>query len=122
MRRCLLEIMHQDDAFAVLLELLHHRCDDLLGLAHLEVERVHIGRENTEVTLACILQQFRWMPQSRETEERADRLVAESNTYGGNAFFDLIDALLLAQLGQILVRPSVRSNGMTGSRYLLHDF
>ena len=33
----LLEIVHQDDALAVLLELVHHRLDDLFGFVQLEV-------------------------------------------------------------------------------------
>src|SRR5450830_2048361 len=36
MRGRLLEVVHQDDALAALFELLHHRGNDLLRLAHLE--------------------------------------------------------------------------------------
>ena len=41
--RGMLEIMHQHNAFAVLLQLRHHRLSDLLGLAHLEVEQIQVG-------------------------------------------------------------------------------
>ena len=62
------------------------------------------------------------MPQRGETEERTDRLVAERDADCRNAFLDFVDPFLLAQLGQILVRPGVRPDGMPGSRHLLHDF
>jgi hypothetical protein len=38
----MLEIVHQHDAFAMLLQFFHHRLPDLLGLAHFEVERIHV--------------------------------------------------------------------------------
>ena len=62
------------------------------------------------------------MPQRRETEERSDRLVAERDADGGDAFLDFVVAFLLAQLRQILVRPGVRADGVTGGRHLLQDF
>ena len=96
MRGCLLEVVHQDDAFTVLFELLHNRCDDLLGFAHLEVKRVHVGRENADVTLPDIFDQFGRVPQRWETEERPNRLIAERYADGGNAFFNFVFAILLA--------------------------
>src|SRR5512143_4236830 len=62
------------------------------------------------------------MPQSGETEEWTDRLVAECDAHCSNTLFDLVYAFLLGKLGQILVRPGVRSNGMSAGRHLFHDF
>src|SRR5262249_32301291 len=39
----MLEIVHQHDAFAMLLQFFHYRLPDLLGFAHLEIERIHVG-------------------------------------------------------------------------------
>src|SRR5262245_10298029 len=39
----MLEIVDQHDAFAMLLQFFHHRLADLFGLAHLEIERIHVG-------------------------------------------------------------------------------
>ena len=47
-----LEIVHQDDALAVFFQLAHHRFDDLFGLAHGEIERIHVGGEDRDVALA----------------------------------------------------------------------
>src|SRR5262249_41166922 len=57
----LLEVVHQNDALAVLLQLFHYRGDYLLRLAHLEVERIHVGGENAEIAFAHIFQQLRRM-------------------------------------------------------------
>ena len=59
------------------LSLSMHRLDDLLGLAHLEVERVHVGGEDRNVALAEIGDEFGRMLQRRETEERRDPAAAE---------------------------------------------
>src|SRR5207244_2057080 len=64
----MLEIVQQHDAFAMLLQFVHHRLPDLFGLAHLEVEGVHVGREDADVALAEILDQLRRLPQHREAE------------------------------------------------------
>jgi hypothetical protein len=48
------EIVHQDDALAVLLELPNGRVDHLLRLAHLEIERVDVGREDRNVALSRV--------------------------------------------------------------------
>jgi hypothetical protein len=45
LRSRMLEIMHQDNAFAMLLQLGHQGMSDLLGLAHLEVEGIEVGGE-----------------------------------------------------------------------------
>src|SRR5271165_7491476 len=58
LRRCMLEVVHQHDAFAVLLQLRHHRLSDLLGLAHLEVEGVHVGGKDRDIALAEIVDQL----------------------------------------------------------------
>ena len=110
MGRRLLEVVHQYDAFAVLLELFHHRVDDLVRLPHFEVERIHVGGEDAEIALAVILQQLRRVPQGGETEERSDRLVAKRDADSRDALLDFVDPFLLAQLGQVLVRPGVRSD------------
>ena len=65
----MLEVVHEDDALAVLLQLRHNRGNYLLGLAHLEVKRVHIGGEDADVSCAEISQQFGGVPQGREAEE-----------------------------------------------------
>jgi hypothetical protein len=58
----MLEIVQQHNAFAVLLQLCQHRLSDLLGLAHLEVEGVQIGREDANVPLAEVFDEFRRLP------------------------------------------------------------
>src|SRR5260221_1195784 len=63
-----LEIVHQHDAFAMLLQFFHHRLPDLLGLAHFEVEGIHVGREDRDVALTKIVDELLWLPQRREAE------------------------------------------------------
>ena len=74
-------------------KLRHHRLDDLLGLAHLEVEGVHVGREDGDVALAEIGDQLRRMPQRREAEERRGRS-ADRPVHGADALLDLVLGLL----------------------------
>src|SRR5262245_41637567 len=62
------------------------------------------------------------MLQGGETEEWSERLVAERDADCRDALFDFVYALLLVQLGQILMRPGVRSDGMPGRGHLLQDF
>jgi hypothetical protein len=62
------------------------------------------------------------VPQGRKAEEWSSRLVAKRDAHRRNALLDFVDPFLLAQLGQVLVRPGVRSDGMPGSSHLLHDF
>src|SRR5262245_57426344 len=62
------------------------------------------------------------MPQGRETEERCGRLVAKRDADRCDALLDFGDPILLVQLGQVLMRPGVRPDGMPGSSHLLHDF
>jgi hypothetical protein len=47
-----LKIVHENNAFAVLLQLCHDGLPDLLRLAHLEVERIEVSREDRDVALA----------------------------------------------------------------------
>src|SRR3974390_1428906 len=110
----MLEVMHQDNAFAVLPQLGHHRLDDLLRLAHFEVERVHISGEDSGVAFADIFHHFRRVTERREAEERSDRLIAERYAYRRDAHLDLGLGLVVVQLRQILVRPSVGADGMAG--------
>jgi hypothetical protein len=44
--------VHQDDAFAMLFELAHHRFDHLFRLVKLEVARVDIGGEHSDIEYA----------------------------------------------------------------------
>ena len=57
----LLEVVHQDDALAVLVDLAHHVVDDGLRLACLEVEGVEIAGENRDVAGAEIGHHLRRM-------------------------------------------------------------
>jgi hypothetical protein len=50
----MLEIMHKQDAFAMLGELRHRRFDHSFRLVQLEIERVDIRRENRYVAGAEI--------------------------------------------------------------------
>ena len=71
-RRCVLEIMHKQDAFTVLGELRHRRFDHVFRLAQLEIEGVDIGRKDRDVAGAEISDQFGRLLQSGEAEERRD--------------------------------------------------
>ena len=48
-----------------------------------------------DVALAEIFHQLGRMPQRREAEERADRLVAERDAHRGDALFDFVLGFLL---------------------------
>ncbi len=67
-----LEVVHQDAALALLLQLVNHRLDHLWRLAHLEVEGLDVGREGRDVGLGEVAQQFGRVLQGRESEERRD--------------------------------------------------
>src|SRR5262249_26853756 len=97
------------------------RRDHLLRLAHLEIERVHVGGENADIAFAEIFDQFGRVSQSRAAEERTNRLITKSNADGGNAVLDFVLALLLVQLRHIFMRALVRADGMAGSSDLFHD-
>ena len=99
---CTLEIVQQDNTFAVFLQLGQHRADDLLGLADLEVEGIHVGRENGDVALAQIGDVFGRMAERREAEKRRGRM-AQTPLHGADALFDLILGILERQLREILV-------------------
>ena len=49
MRGRLLEVVHEQNALAVFFELGIDRGNHLLGLAHFEVERIHVGREHRDI-------------------------------------------------------------------------
>jgi hypothetical protein len=68
-----LEVVHENDALAVLFQLGHHRFDHLFRPIQFEVEGIDAGRENSDVTLAEIGQKLRRMLQIGEAEERRDR-------------------------------------------------
>ena len=120
----LVEVVHQDDAFAELVELLHGHVDHLLGIARLEVERVEIAGEHRDIPGAEIGHHFRRMLQRREAEEWRGRNAAQRPFHGAEAFFDLVLALLFGQLlvGQRRMRPGVRPDGVAGRQNLLQDF
>jgi hypothetical protein len=69
------KIMHQHNAFAVFLQLRQHRLPDLLRLAHLEVEGVHVGGEDGDVARAEISDELRRLPQRREAEVGRGRMI-----------------------------------------------
>ena len=50
-RGVLVEVVHQDDALALLVQLLEDDVDDLLGVARLEVEGVEVAGEDRDVAL-----------------------------------------------------------------------
>src|SRR5262249_22706776 len=118
----LLEVVHQDNALPVLLELLHDRCDDLFGFAHLEVERIHVGGENANIAFAKIFDQFGRVAQGREAEERPNRLVAQRYANRSNALLNLVLAVLFVELGKVLVRPGMRADRVASGCHLLQNF
>src|SRR5262249_16266162 len=61
-----LEIVYQDDAFAVLFELAHHRFNHVFGLVQLEVTGVDVGRERPDIALGQVRQELRRMLQGRK--------------------------------------------------------
>ena len=116
----------------MLLQLGHHRLPDLLGLAHLEVEGVEVGREDGDVALAQVVDEFLRLPQRREAEERRGR-TADGPAHGADALLDLVLGIVFVGLGlavdqalalglrQILVTPGVRTDGVAGGGNLLED-
>src|SRR5258708_25224048 len=116
----------------MLLQLGHYRLPDLLGLAHLEVKGVHIGREDPDIALAEILDQLRRLSQCREPEIGRSRR-ADRPTSRADALLDLIDGIVLdrlrlavdlavaLRLRQILVTPGMRADGVPGGGDLLED-
>ena len=75
-RGVLVEIVHQDDAFAELVELLHRDVDHLLGVARLEIEGVEVAGEHRDIPGAEIGHHFRRVLQRREAEEWRGRNAA----------------------------------------------
>jgi hypothetical protein len=70
--RCgMLEIVHENDALAVLLQFHHDRGDYRFGFVDFEIEGINIGGEDADVAGAEIAEQFGRMPQLRETEQRS---------------------------------------------------
>ena len=108
-RGVLLEIVHQHDALAQLVQLLHHAVDNGLRLAGLEIEGVEIARKNRDVAGAEVGHHFGWVLQRREAEERSERSAGQGPFYRAEALFDLFLALILGQLlvVQIGVRPGM---------------
>jgi len=84
----LLEVMHQHNAFAVLLQLRHDRLHHLFGLAHLEVERVHVRGDDRNVAFAEVGDHFGRVLQSRKAEERRHRSAFERPMHGADALFN----------------------------------
>ena len=93
---------------------------DLLGLAHLEVERVHVGGENTDIALAEIFQPVPAGGAGPEAEEWPDRLITESDADGGNALSISSLPSCSFSFDRSLCDQVMRADGMAGSRDLLH--
>ena len=114
------------------LQLCHHRLPDLLGLAHLEVEEIEVGREDADVAFAEILDELGRLPQRREAEIGRGRS-ADRPAYGADALLDLILGVVLDGLGlagdlalalgfrQVLVTPGMRADGVAARGHLLED-
>ena len=119
----LLEVVHQHDAFAVLVELGQDRLDDALRRAHREVERIHVGRPDADIALAHIGDELRRVTQRREAEERRGRS-ADGGLHGADAFFDfglrVFDAH--AFLRQVDMAPCMRADRVAGLGDLPEDF
>jgi hypothetical protein len=117
-----LEIVHQDDALALLPQLPYHRVDHLLGLAHLEIERVDVGREDRDVALGKVAQQRRWVLEVRGAEERrdwsGDRRMQSTDLHL-DLLLGLLDVAGARLLGQILVRAGMAADRVAGGGDLL---
>src|SRR4029077_7042347 len=116
----MLEVVHQDNALAVLLQTRHYRGDYLLGLTDLEVERVHISGEDADVACAEIRKQFGGVPQGRKAEEWSFGL-AQRHADCADALLDLILSLVGRQLREIGMRPSVGANCVPCGSHLLEN-
>ena len=97
---------------------------DLLGLAHLEVERIEVGREDGDIALAEIGDQLRRMPQRRGSgrRERSARRPPRRTALMPFSISSL-PSRHSSFLGQILgVAPGVAADGVAGGGDLLEDF
>ncbi len=110
--------MQQDDAFALLLELRHHRSDECVGLVNLEILRIDIDREGRDVAFGEMSLELRRLTQLREAEERRDRRAGHHGD-GADAFLDFVGGFLSGARCQVLVRPGMRAHGMAGCDHLL---
>src|SRR5262249_27844751 len=130
--RRMLEIVHQHDAFAMLLQFFHHRLPDLLGLAHFEVEGIHVGREDRDVALAEIVDELLRLPQRREAEIGRS-WSANRPVHGTDAHLYLVFGVVLPGWAlpvdiappfvfrQILVAPRGGADGVPASGDLLEN-
>jgi len=100
--------------FAALVEPFHHRGDDCSGLRILKSNEFEIGGEHADVALAEIFDRLRRMLERREAEEGGDRLGAERDAHRGDALFDFSLGFVRRHPRQVLVRPGVRADGVTG--------
>src|SRR2546421_10551244 len=118
----LLEIMHQDDALALLVELGHHGVDDLRGVLCPEVKGIEVAGKYRDVSGAEISHRGGAMLQFRETKERGGG-GTQRQLDGAVAFFALVPGELMRRLLAIEVgmRPGVGANRMPGSRHLPED-
>ena len=118
-----LEVMHQDDAFAVLFELAHHRFDHVFRLVQLEITRVDVGGEHSDIALGQVRQELRRMLQGRKAEERRDLSAAGGHVHRADAHLDfrlgLLDILGVRVARQILMRPSMGADYHAGRNHLL---
>src|SRR5262249_33481345 len=90
--------------------------------AHLEVERIHIGREDRDVARSKIGDHFGRMPQTREAEEWRLRRAFQGPVYGAKTLLDLILAFLFVLFAEIGVRPRVTADGVACGGDLSQDF
>src|SRR5262249_4400711 len=109
-----------------------HCLSDLLGLAHLEVEGVHVGGKDRDVALAEIVDELLRLPQRGEAEIGRGR-PAHRPAHRADAFFDLVLWVvlycsdlavahsLLTGVPTILRPPGVRADGVPAGGYLLED-
>src|SRR5450756_739323 len=87
----------------------------LLGLPDLEVQGIHIGREDADVPLAKIVNHLLRLPERGKAEERCSRL-SERCAHGAHALLDLVFGLIGRQLREVSMRPRVRADRVSGLR------
>src|SRR5262249_57350055 len=128
----MLEIMHQNNGFAKLVQFRHDSLSDLLGTPHLEVEGIKVGREDSDITLREISQKLRRMLEGWEAEIRRGRS-AHRHAHGTDALLDLVLGIVLDRLDlavdqtpafglrQILMTPSMRTDRVASGGDLLED-
>src|SRR4029077_246041 len=89
----------------------------------LEIARVDVGGEHSNIALRQVRQELRWPMQGRKAEERRDLSAAGSQVHRANTHLDfrlgLFDVLGVRVARQILMRPSMRAIRHAGRNHLL---